>query len=99
MTSQPFEDLLRAAEDRRKELDEAAERHFHAQWLYRTAYDKLERLRSTLEDNGLAERFEEIADQDLVELERLQTDEIIAFRAYQRAQAASRDAESRFNWF
>ena len=94
MTHDPVGDFLTDHSRREQAVEAARTGHTNAHWRYTNAYERLERLRRTLDENGLGDRYEQIAAEDLVELKRLESDEAIAWRAYERARARLEEANT-----
>lgn len=93
MTFDPIGDFLSDYARRERAVEQAVERHSAAQHRYSVRYSKLERLRRTLDENGLGDRFEQIAADDLAELRIFEDAEAAEWRAYQRAKAKLDDAD------
>lgn len=93
MTFDPIGDFLADYSRRERAVESAAERHAAAKYRYSVRYSKLERLRRSLEENGLGDRFDEIAAEDLADLRIFEDAEAAEWRAYQRAKAKLDEAD------
>lgn len=94
MTHDALGDFLREYSRLEQAVETALERHSAAAYRYSVRYAKLERLRRTLDENGLADRFDQIAADDLAELRSSENAEAAEWRAYTRAKAKLEEADN-----